>query len=548
MILMKYKLKLLVIICIQVITIILGSTCYGLDLRPKIDSFARPMVEDGIAVGFVIGIVKNGQSQIIEYGEKTKGSKVVPDADTLYELSSIGKIFTVILLSDIVQKGIVNLEDPVQEYLPQGIKMPVANGKPITLEHLATHTSGLPRDPDNFIPGPNPYAGYSETQMYEFLIKHKLRRSPGQFEYSSYGMALLGHLLARKMGKTYEQCFIEHIGKPLGMQDTSITLNDSQIKRRASPYNDDLKSVIFTDISPTLVGAGGIWSTCNDMIKFIQANLKDDGKPITQVLHMSHKKRPGISSGIGWGIAPDGTLTHIGRSRGFFSFLSISPSRKIGVVVLANTSSMFLMQFCQKIKQIAFGYEVKQIKPRKTINITENLLDTYTGVYKLAPNNDLTLTTREGKLIMQATSTNEMKYPFLPESKSQFFCRVVDAQINFIMDKDGNVDHLTVQTGGFKQKAFPYRVIEINPEVVESYIGVYTLNSDFDLTITLENVKLMVQATGQNKFQVYPVSDTKFFSKNNDIRIRFAPDLEGKRYHLFIHQRGVEYKGIMKRF
>jgi CubicO group peptidase (beta-lactamase class C family) len=281
---------------------------------------ARPLLEDGVAVGFVIGIVKDGQTQVIAYGETTKASGIAPTGDSVFEIGSISKVFTGVLLANMVQGGSMKLGDPVQQYLPASVQVPVADGAPITLEHLATHTSGLPRLPDNFTPtdASNPYADYTVAQMYAFLSGHKLRRPPGQYEYSNYAMGLLGHLLARQAGKTYEQLLIEQIGAPLGMHDTRIVLDENLRQRLAPPYNATLQPVKNWDL-PTLSGAGGIRSTCHDLIKFIKANLARDEQPLTQALRLAHRTRhtmtDGLAIGLGWHIARDGvTRWHNGMT------------------------------------------------------------------------------------------------------------------------------------------------------------------------------------------------------------------------------------------
>src|SRR5262245_66523377 len=112
----------------------------------------------------------------------------------------------------------MKLGDPVQQYLPASVRVPVADRTPITLEHLVTHTSGLPRLPDNFAPADasNPYADYTVTQMYAFLSGHKLRRPPEQWEYSNFAMGLLNHVLALHPGTTYEQLLTDRRGMRLG--------------------------------------------------------------------------------------------------------------------------------------------------------------------------------------------------------------------------------------------------------------------------------------------------------------------------------------------
>ena len=547
MIQMKLKVEFLVVACIQIIALILVTTTYALDLKPKIDPLARPLIEDGTAVGFMIGIVKDGQTQVIAYGEIAKGSNTAPNADTVYEIGSVSKVFTAILLSDMVRKGIVKLDDPVQKYLPTDVKMPDFDGKSITLEHLVTHTSGLPRLPDNLKPAnlSNPYADYSESQMYEFLNGHKLRRPPGQYEYSNYGVGLLGHLLARKMGKTYEQSLIDKICKPLGMLDTCISLNEDQKTRLATPYNAALNPVNTWDV-PTLAGAGAIRSTCNDMMKFIQANIKDNDEPLTQTLRMSHQERhaimDGMTIGMAWHINPDDTRWHNGGTGGFFSWLGISLTRKVGIVVLANTFNMRLDQFGQKVMRVALGEEVEPIESRKVIDVSSEVLESYAGVYTLTPNFSLTVTVEDGKLMVQATGQG--KIPFFPESKTKFFCKVVEAQISIVLDEDGKVDHLILHQGGFDQKAFPRKAIHVSSEVLESYTGEYMFLPNYPIRITLEDGKLMVHGPIMNNLQLFPVSKTRFFLKGKDTQISFVPDKDGKINYLIHHYPG----GINQKF
>ncbi|HEX6961207.1 MAG TPA: serine hydrolase, partial [Lacipirellula sp.] len=213
------------------------------DLQKQIDPLAQSLIDDGHAVGFVVGVYQDGQQQIIGYGETSKGSGEKPDGKTVYEIGSVTKAMTGVILADMVRRGEVNVNDPLQRILPEGVKAPIADDQPITLEHIATHTSGLPRLPDNMglfgIYNPmNPYASYTPEKMYAFLKDHKLRRPPGEYEYSNYAMGLLGHELARLKGMTYEELFADRIAGPLDMQDTSVKLSESQQRRLAKPYSE----------------------------------------------------------------------------------------------------------------------------------------------------------------------------------------------------------------------------------------------------------------------------------------------------------------------
>ena len=179
-------------------------------------------------VGIVVGVIEPQGRRFVSYGSLQKGGTRRPDADTVFEIGSVTKVFTSLLLSDMVQRGQVSLDDPVSKYLPDGVKVPERNGRAITLVDLATHTSGLPRLPGNLHPKDpaNPYADYSSEQLYEFLSTYQLPRDVGsKFEYSNLGGGLLGFALARRAGTDYESLVRSRITAPLGMKSTGITLS-----------------------------------------------------------------------------------------------------------------------------------------------------------------------------------------------------------------------------------------------------------------------------------------------------------------------------------
>src|SRR5262249_50901474 len=152
-----------------------------------------------ISVGIVVGLIDETGTRIVGYGKPSQDSAQMVDGDSVFEIGSITKVFTAILLADMVERGEVSLSDPISKYLPKSVKTPSRKGKEITLLHLSSHTSGLPRMPSNFAPknDQNPFADYSVKQMYSFLSHYRLPRDVGtKVEYSNYGVALLGHILA----------------------------------------------------------------------------------------------------------------------------------------------------------------------------------------------------------------------------------------------------------------------------------------------------------------------------------------------------------------
>ena len=220
-------------------------------LVQRIDEFHQ-------SVGIVVGMIGPNGRKVVSYGAAEKGDARALNGDTVFEIGSVTKVFTSLLLADMVQRGEVALTDPVAKYLPPGVKVPQRNGRQITLEDLATHTSGLPRLPSNLKPkdAANPYADYTVAQMYEFLASYELPRDIGtKYEYSNLGGGLLGHALALRAGQDYESLVRSRITAPLGMKDTSIALSPAMKARLAAGYDGQLNRAANWDL-PTLAGAG----------------------------------------------------------------------------------------------------------------------------------------------------------------------------------------------------------------------------------------------------------------------------------------------------
>jgi len=430
---------------------------YAFDLQAKIDPLAKQLLADDVAVGFVVGIYLDGETQVISYGETKKGSGVAPDGDTIYEIGAASMVFTGVLLADLVQRGRVKLDDPMQTYLSKAAKTHLRNPSHITFEHLATHTSGLPSLPDNMKPADlmNPYADYTYKRMYAFLKDHELRRAPGEYEFSMYGMGLLGVLLAGRERTPYEELLVEHIAKPCAMEDTCVKLSNKQRQRLAPPYDAALQGAKSWDF-PALTGAGGIRSTTNDMLKFIAANLANDDKPLTKALQLSHKKRhtmpDGQSIGLGWHILPDGiTLWHNGLTGGYASWVAVAPSRNLGVVVLSNTAAVQITEIGAKITRIAMEEKSEPSTAAPIVQLAPEALKKYEGVYAITPQFALTVTLEGDKLMVQATGQQKLQLD--PESETKFSCRAVDAQVTFAGDKNGKAELLILHQNGANQVA-----------------------------------------------------------------------------------------------
>jgi D-alanyl-D-alanine-carboxypeptidase/D-alanyl-D-alanine-endopeptidase len=261
-------------------------------------------------VGIVAGLIDPSGSRVVSYGRLDQNSTVTPGPDTVYEIGSVSKVFTSLLLADMLKTGEVALDDPVAKYLPKSVKMPSRNGKEITLVDLATHTSGLPRLPSNLKPAnpDNPYADYTVQDLYAFLSSYQLTREPGsKYEYSNLGGGLLGHVLALRAGKDYETLLRQRVLDPLHMASTGIRLSPDEKSRLAPGHTESLEPAANWDL-PTLAGAGALRSTAHDMLLFLPANLGFTPAPLAAAMEFERTavRRPtgvpDLQVALGWHI------------------------------------------------------------------------------------------------------------------------------------------------------------------------------------------------------------------------------------------------------
>lgn len=291
----------------------------------------RRIDQEKQSVGIIVGLITPQGRKIISHGRMAQSDPRKPDKDTVFEIGSISKVFTALLLADLVERRELKLNDPISKFLPKSVKVPSRNGREIMLIDLATHTSGLPRLPDNLKPQDieNPYADYTVEQLYDFLSRYRLTRDIGtEYEYSNLGAGLLGHLLSLKSGMGYETLVTTRIAQPLQMNSTKIQLSAEMKSRFARGHNEIGQPVKNWDL-PTLAGAGGLRSTTHDLLNFLAANLgltKSNLSPTMQRTQTIQRQTgtPDLEIGLGWHILKKyGTeiIWHNGGTGGYHSFM-----------------------------------------------------------------------------------------------------------------------------------------------------------------------------------------------------------------------------------
>ena len=443
-------------------TLWLGVAAAGAQHFPSDDELSlliRSRVEEGRAVGIVLGVMEaDGASRVVAFGEAGPGAAPL-SSSSLFEIGSITKVFTATLLAEMVARGEVALTGPVSSYLPDDVAVPSRDGRQITLLDLATHHSALPRLPGNMSPADmtNPYADYTVEQMYIFLSGHELRRDIGsQYEYSNLAVGLLGHVLARVGGGSYEDVLEERVLEPLGMAMTGITLDGEMQDRMVRGHSPQGAVVPLWDL-PTLAGAGALRSDMTDMLTFLAANVGPPTSQLERAMRTTHEVRetisPEMSIGLNWHIRTAGEkniVWHNGGTAGFRTFIGFDPDLGVGAVVLTNSGQgADDIGFHLINPDLALAPAPPPPQERTEIEVPEAVLATYVGEYQLAPSFSIFVTLEDGALFAQATGQG--KNPIFAESESQFFLKVVDAQVTFTKDEAGKVTELTLHQGGANQ-------------------------------------------------------------------------------------------------
>ena len=428
-------------------------------LIPELRSFVEPYVDGGVCQGIVVGLWKDGKSEIQAAGSMGAKDVSAPTENTVFEIGSVSKTFTGLLLADAVVRGKTKLSQPVFEIV-NDIEMSFPTAKTITLLHLATHTSGLPRLPSNLNPSDplDPYANYDREALKKFLEGEiEVKEVGKQIEYSNLGVGLLGEVLAIQAKTTYEKLLTSQVLLPLKMTDSVITLTPDQSARLAAPFAEGGVAAKNWNLG-ILAGAGGIRSTVADMLKYIAAMIDPPANKLGEAINLSWKihqtpiEQGDFAMGLGWHVAHDGqTRWHNGGTGGYHSIVLANRDNRTGVVVLSNTASGEIDALGEDLMRALAGMKVSPRKFEKSPHVDAKIAARYVGSYRMSPEFELTITQDEGGLTVQAT--NQPAFRLYPRSDTEWFLRVVEATITFKPDKDGQWNELDLFQGGIHQSA-----------------------------------------------------------------------------------------------
>lgn len=345
---------------VLLLSIFLASVSIGQETKTKQEKLTwqevaratlNPMLEKKKIDQVMIGVIdQKGNKHYLAMGEKPEKLEKL-DENTIFEIGSITKTMTSILLADAIQRMEMKLDDPVQQYLPTGMTVPTRDGKPVTLEQLATHTSGFPRMPQIQMEAirqdgkllADPYSRFDSDQLKKALetTKVKVEKKP-RVDYSNFGTGLLGFALARKYGKDYSTLIDDRLFKPLEMKSSFITVPASEQKRFIDGHSPTGTVVPHWDFTDPAVGAGGVRSTAADMLRYLEAAMGKSNAlqpAFNLALAPQYEMNPRMQIGLAWlmlDMQKSRVWWHNGGTGGFCSYCAFSKSPGVAVVILCN--------------------------------------------------------------------------------------------------------------------------------------------------------------------------------------------------------------------
>jgi len=507
------------------------------------------------AGGIVAAEIDHGAVHYTSAGDFAPRAGIPPE-QVIFEIGSMTKVFTGLLLAETVNEGKARLDDPIGKYLPADLKL-APEVAAITLGQLATHTSGLPRLPDNFNPADplDPYADYGVKQMYVFLAGYRpAKPAPQPADYSNLGMGLLGHILTLIHGESYAALVAGRITGPLGMRDTVIELTPEQQTRFAVPYAG------ATAVKPwrltALAGAGALRSTAADLVRFAQALMSPGDTPLQQAWALARQPRAdmggekiGLAVMIGrrHGVT---TYWHNGGTGGFRTALDFSPETGRATIVLIDSDAREAETITAALTEPPV--DKAALAERLEAPLPPDQAAEYPGVYALDVRARFTVLPGEaGHLRMRLTGQ-----PFLPISfagNDRFFSRIVAAEIQFNRDAGGHIASLTLFQNGRELTA--RRIDEPLPMILpatdaelQAYVGKYdppplaALGPGTQFVFTVRRNTLFGKLGGQPAIPVFKDRADHFVYDLVEADLTFERDTAGKVTGLVLHQNGADLR------
>jgi CubicO group peptidase (beta-lactamase class C family) len=421
------------------------------DPTPRFEEYMKACVDVDHFSGSAL-VSKGGETLFARgYGYANAEHQVPNTPGTKFRLGSITKQFTAMAILILQERGKLKIEDPIGKYFDDAPKA----WEGVTIHHLLTHTGGVPSYTDDL--------SYMVKMMMPETVRSMIARfrdkplefRPGEkFHYSNSGYFLLGAIIEKVSGKSYEAFLKEAIFDPIGMKDTGYDRHTTLIPGRAAGYNLNRSGLVnapYLDMSQPYA-AGSLYSTVEDLARWDRA--LNDGKLISKASYAKMYTPAKNNYAYGWAVTTTKgrkEIQHGGGINGFVTQILRYPDEKVCVVVLCNVVPMNPGRVAGDLAKIAFGEPYNLPATRKVAEVDPKLYDAYAGRYELEPKVIATIAREGDRLMIQVTG--QPRFEMFPESDTAYFLKVVDATIKFVKDDKGKVGHLVIHQGGHDVKA-----------------------------------------------------------------------------------------------
>lgn len=525
---------------LALIALCLAVGAHSTESRNVIESGLKDAVESGRVLSGVGAIVSGGDARHFGVGRLGPEKGTGPDAATSYQIGSISKAFTNLLLAEMVAAGTVEYETTVAELIGGDVEFANSAVGEITLLELATHTSGLPRLPPNLaIDDPaDPYADYGEEELLAALAATRAGQPLGDsYAYSNFGAGLLGYLLGRAHGEGYRAAMVSLVLDPLGLSDSGFEAHTEA----AISYNGE--EVVPAWRFDAMAAAGALWSTAADMARLARIQLGHE--PLGLDYDTDESRRAVASADAGhsvspvWHVAetPDGPVYwHNGSTVGYRSFFGFRPATDEAVVLLAagdlDPAGLALKWF----GAISEPADPPEFDPQLA------------GQYQLTSEVGIGVYQSDSGPVAQMTG--QSAFDLMSLGDDWYALHLVDASLKF-QRENGEVVALELVQGGRRQHArkvadkasvLARRSIELAPERLGEYVGKYSLAPGARFTVRLADEGLEARLGGQSFLRIYPRAEDVFFYKAVDAELHFERDEAGRVDALVLHQGGLEQR------
>ena len=474
------------------------------------------------------------------------------EPDMVLEIGSITKQFTAVSILMLMEQGKLDLDDDITKFIEDY----PTHGHHISIHHLLTHTSGIKSYTSMESWVPIWRKDFEPKELIDFFKNEPMDFAPGEeWSYNNSAYFILGYIIEKASGQTYEEFVETNIFERLGMKSSLYGSNSEIIKKRASGYqkNEEYINAEYLSLSQPYA-AGSLMSNVNDLFiwnRAIRSNTLVKQESI-DLAFTNYELNNGekINYGYGWGlneINGSPTIEHSGGIFGYVTNAIYLPNEDVFVAVYSNCDCNGPGQVSTKMAAIAIGKPYPD--EEDIISVESDNLNKLAGVYDFSDSSTRIITVEDNQLFSQRPGSN--KFKLFPIKKNTFSFENSFATIHF--NEDGKevkavfANRINKTEGVKTNKPIPiHNEIQLESEILKRYTGVYEIQPGFDIVITLEGNKLMSQATGQQKIQIFPESQTKFFLKVVDAQIEFVENEKGVFESFILYQDGQEISGKKK--